>query len=436
LSIGAYNPSDVLTDTREHLTHEPPERPTGGYIHDLIALLWDRRRELGWWMLAGVISAGLLWLVLPPKYESTARVLPSESTSTTAMMMAGTTLAGAGMPGLGVMPDLLGTKTPGALCAAILRSDTVLDAVINRFDLRAVYRVRDYDKARSELSDRTVVNDDRKSGIVTWTVIDRDANRAAAIANAYAEELDKVLQSLNTSAAHREREFLEQRIAVVRQDLGNAEKALGEFSSKNSTLDIREQGKAAVEVAGKVEGEYVAGQAELRGLRQIYGPDHPRVKEMEARVADLRAAVGRLGSTSGDTNSDLGFLSASRLPIVGAPYADMLREVKIQEVVYETLVKQYEVSKVEEAKETPRLRVIDNGKVASRRSSPKMPVLLILCVWAGFAAGVVWIEVRSLWLKTSQDNPWKSLGMRMCDDMRKTYINFLRRATQDGEAAD
>lgn len=427
MSIEAYNPHDVLQDSREEFEQGQPARPPGSYIYDLIELLWDQRRQLGWWTLAGLALAGLLWLALPSKYESTARVLPSEATSATAMMMAGGSLAGAGMPSLGMMSDVLGIKTPGALCAAILRSDTVLDGVINRFDLRAVYHVRDYEKARRKLSDRTVVDDDKKSGIVTWTVVDNDPRRAAGIANGYAEELDKVLQSLNTSAAHREREFLEQRIAVVRQNLGAAEKTLSEYSSKNSTLDIKEQGKAAFEVAGKVAGEYLAAQAELRGLRQIYGPDHPRVKALEARVADLRAAAARVDSTSVDTNDDLGFLSVSRLPIVGATYADMLREVKIQEVVYETLVKQYEISKVEEAKETPRLRVIDDGKVASRRSSPRMLVLLPLCVWAGFATGVVAIEVRSRWQKATADNPWKTLGIRMAEDLRKAYAKLVSR---------
>jgi uncharacterized protein involved in exopolysaccharide biosynthesis len=421
LSIGTYNPDDVLIGSPGDPERGRPVRRRGSYIHDLVELLWDRRRELSRWVLGGVALAGLLWLVLPAKYESTARVLPSEATSATAMMLAGTSVAGAAIPGAGMIPDLLGTKTPGALCAAILRSDTVLDSVINQFDLRAVYGTRDYDRARRELSDRTVINDDRKSGIVIWTVVDKDPNRAAGIANAYADSLDKVLQTLNTSAAHREREFLEQRTALARKDLADAEKTLSEFSSKNSTLDIREQGKAAFEVAGRVEGEYLAAQAELRGLRQIYGPDHPRVKQQEARVADLRTAAARLGSTTSDENSDPGFLSVSRLPLVGATYADMFRDVKIQEIVYETLVKQYEISKVEEAKETPRLRVIDNGKVASRRSSPKILMLLALCVWGSFTVGVVWIEARSRWQMTSADSPWKSLGARVFGDTRRAF---------------
>ena len=298
-----FGPPEIGSSAEEFFARFGESLSTGpqdhGFYHS-VALLWDQRRLPLRWILVGVVLALVLrFLLLPSKYESTTRVLPSETTSEAAMMLAGGAVAGAGVPSLGMMSDLLGMKAPGgALCAAILRSDTVLDGVINRFDLRQGYRVRDYDKARRILSDRTVINDDKKSGILTLTVVDNDPKRAAALANAYAEELDKVLQSLNTSAAHREREFLQQRIEVVRQNLSAAEKQLGQFSSKNSALDIKEQGRAAFEVAGKVEGELIVAQSELQGLRQIYGPDHPRVKSAEARVAQLRAGAGNLESTT------------------------------------------------------------------------------------------------------------------------------------------
>ena len=384
-------------------------------------LLWEQRRLLLSWILAGAVLALLLAILLPSKYESTTRVLPSEATSEAAMMMAGGAAAGAAMPSLGVMSDLLGMKTPGALCSAILRSDTVLDGVINRIDLRKVYYVKSYDKAREKLAERTVISDDKKSGIVTLTVTDRDPNRAAAIANAYAEELDKTLQNLNTSSAHREREFLEQRIEVVRQNLSTAEKLLGQFSSKNSALDIKEQGRAAFEVAGRVEGELIVAQSELQGLRQIYGPDHPRVKSAEARVAQLRAAAGQLGSTSAGSDNDLSFLSIARLPVVGVTYADLFREVKVQEAIYEALIRQFEISKVEEVKETPRIEVIDYGKVPSRRSSPRLLVLAILCPWGCLVVGVLVILGKSKWVDASPENPWKRLGIRVGQDLQRSF---------------
>jgi uncharacterized protein involved in exopolysaccharide biosynthesis len=407
----------------------PPVHEDSG-MYRSVELLWNQRRLLLRWILAGAAAALILAIVLPAKYESTTRVMPSETTSETAMMMAGGAAAGTAMPSLGMMSDLLGMKTPGALCAALFHSDSVLDAVINRLDLRKVYGIKDYDKTRQKLADRTVVSEDKKSGIVTLTVTDYDANRAAAIANTFAEELDKVLQTLNTSSAHREHEFLEQRIEVVRRDLSLAEKQLGQFSTKNSALDIKEQGKAAFEVAGKVEGELIVAQSELQGLRQIYGPDHPRVKSAEARLAQLRASAGKLSSTSGDPDNSLEFFSIARLPMVGVAYADLFRDVKVQEAIYEALLKRNEIAKVEEVKQTPRLRVIDRGQVPARRSSPRFLVLGALSIWGCFLMGLIAILVQWRWDTAEPENPWKRLGMRVACDLR----GLLRMAPTEGSA--
>jgi uncharacterized protein involved in exopolysaccharide biosynthesis len=417
LPIGAHNseaPSvELQTSIDDSLSAGPDDRG----FYRAAELLWDQRLLLLRWVSAGAVLALLLAFLLPSKYESTTRVLPSDATSEAAMMMAGGASGGAAMPSLGLMSDLLGVRTPGAFCAAVLKSDTVLDGVINRLDLRKVYRVKDLDSARRTLSDLTVVVDDKKSGILTLTVTDKDPKRVAAMANAYAEELDKVLQTLNTSAAHREREFLEQRIEVVRQNLSAAEMLLSQFSSKNSAIDIKEQGRAAFEVASKVEGELIVAQSELQGLRQIYGPDHPRVKSAEARVAQLRAAADKLGSTSVDGGDDLKFLSISRLPVVGVTYADLFREVKVQETIYEALLKQYEISKVEEVKQTPRLKVIDAGKVPSRKSSPRLLLLGVMCTLFCFVVGVVFILAKSEWDATDPESPIKRLGMRIVSDL-------------------
>ena len=419
---GTHKSQAPSLEPQYSIDESPLPRPEDSGFYRSVELLWDQRRLLLYSIIAGAVLALLLLLLLPSKYESTTRFLPSETTSEAAMMMAGGAAAGAAaLPNVGIMSDLLGMKTPGALCAAVLRSDTVLDGVINRLDLRKVYYVKTYDKAREKLAERTVISDDKKSGIVTLTVTDRDPSRAAEIANTYAEELDRTLQGLNTSSAHREREFLEQRIEVVRQNLTTAEKLLGQFSSKNSALDIKEQGRAAFEVAGKVQGELIVAQSELQALRQIYGPDHPRVKSAEARVSQLRAAADQLGTTTTDSGDDLKYLSISRLPMIGVTYADLFREVKVQEAIYEALLKQYEISKVEEVKETPRLKVIDYGKVPSRRSSPRVLVLAALCIWGCFVLGVLAILVKSKWVDASSENPWKRLGIRVFQDLRHSF---------------
>jgi uncharacterized protein involved in exopolysaccharide biosynthesis len=391
----------------------PPGRDLWGWLE----VLWEERRRLLRWSLGGMALSCLLAAALPRKYQATARVLPSES-SPAAMMMAG---AGSALPSLGPMAELIGTRSPGALFAAILRSDTVEDALINRFDLRKAYHLRGYERARTKLSESMVVSEDKKSGIVTVTVTDREPQRVAALTNACVEEADRVLQSLNTSAAHREREFLEKRIAVVREGLIADEEHLARFSSRNSALDIKEQGKAAFEMAGRIQGEWVATRSELEGVRQAYGPEHPQVRRLEAKVAALRASLGRMGTTprASPGENGLDFLSLSRLPAVGANYADLFREVQLQESVYDALVKQYEISKVEEAKQTPRLRVIDDGKAPERRSSPRIVMLFVLCTVGGLVAGVLAVLPAAAWRESAPGSGWKRLGMRVAADLRR-----------------
>jgi uncharacterized protein involved in exopolysaccharide biosynthesis len=381
-----------------------------------LEVLWDERRRLFGWSLAGMALAVLLAAVLPSKFQSTARVLPSEN-SPDATLLAGT---GTALPSAGPISELIGTRTPGALFAAILRSDTVEDALIDRFDLRHVYCVRGYERARTRLSDDTVISEDKKSGIVTLTVTGGEQQRVAALTNAYVEEADKVLQSLNTSAAHREREFLEKRIATVRQDLLADEQQQARFSSRNSALDIKEQGKAAFEMAGRIQAEWIATRSELEGARQMYGPEHPQVRTLEAKAAALRASLNSMGIAPGEApaESGLDYLSLGRLPAVETDYADLSRDVQLQESVYGALVKQYEIAKVEEAKQTPRLRVIDPGTPAERRSSPRLFVLFVLCTVSGLVAGVLAVLGAAAWRGSPPGSGWKKLGMRVAADLR------------------
>ncbi len=404
-----------------------PGRDLWGWLE----VLWEQRRRLLQCSLGGAALAALLAVALPPKFQSTARILPSEN-SPAAMMMAGSNMA---LPSAGPISELIGTRTPGALFAAILRSDTVEDALIDRFDLRRVYHVRGYERARAKLEEDTVASEDKKSGIVTLTVTGGEKRRVAALSNAYVEEADKVLRSLSTSAAHREREFLETRIAVVRQGLLTDEQQLARFSSRNSALDIKEQGKAAFEMASRIQGEWIATRSELEGARQMYGPEHPQVRSLQAKAAALRASLDRMGTAPGPAQGDLPkdvpqdvpgqasdgseYLSLGRLPAVGAGYADLMREVQLQESVYEALVKQYEISKVEEAKQTPRLRVIDAGKEAERRSSPRIFVLLVLCTVCGLVAGVLAVLGSAVWRDSPPGSGWKRLGMRVAGDLRR-----------------
>src|SRR4029077_7275965 len=102
--------------------------------------------------------------------------------------------------------------------------------------------------------------------------------RSSDIAQAYVEELNRTVAEVNTSAAHRERIFLEERLKTVKQDLDSAAKDFSEFASKNVAINIKEQGRTMVQAAAVLQGQLIAAQSEAEGLRQIYSDENVRVR--------------------------------------------------------------------------------------------------------------------------------------------------------------
>ena len=217
---------------------------------------------------------------------------------------------------------------------------------------------------------------DRKSQIITISVTDHDPKRAAAMGQAYVAELNRLVAELSTSSARRERIFLEERLKSVSQDLESAEKEFSQFSSKNTTLDIKEQGKAMVEAAATLQGQYIAAQSELEGLKQIYTDNNVRVRSVRARIDELKHQLEKLGGkgeSMTDASSQPGdslYPSIRKLPLLGVTYADLYRRTKIQEAVLETLTKEYEMAKVQEAKEIPTVKVLDPANIPDKKSFP------------------------------------------------------------------
>ena len=337
-----------------------------------------------------------------------------------------TALAKAG-GGLGSMTgDLLGLKSTGALFVGMLRSETSQAKLVQQFDLKNVYSVKLIQDARATLDERTMISEDRKSGIITISVTDRSPQRAAALANAYVDELNSLVTDLSTSSAHRERVFLEDRLTVAKQDLDEASSDFAQFSSKNSTLDIQQMGKAMLDAAGNIAGQLIAAESELQGLRQIYTDDNARVQSLSARVAELRKQLARLQGGRGNAgdrvgpnvqaasllptrSTDVPYPSIRSLPLLGVKYGDYYRRSKIQETVYELLTEQYELAKIQEAKETPSVKVLDGAKIPEKRSFPPRMMFIVLGTFVVFASCLVWVGGTSSWRATDPQDPRKLL---------------------------
>jgi uncharacterized protein involved in exopolysaccharide biosynthesis len=378
-----------------------------------LRLLW-RSRLFAYRVTAiGLIFSALVAFLIPKQYESTTRLMPpdNQSATTMAMLAAMTSKLGAG---LGTAAgSLLGLKSSGEVFVGILQSRTVQDQLVNRFGLRKVYHVKLGEEARKRLATNTAISQDRKSGIITITVTDRDPRRAAAIGAGYVDELNRLVVELSTSGAHRERVFLEDRLKTVQQDLQDAEKNFSQFASKNMAIDIKEQGKAMVEAAAVLQGQLIAAQAEEEGLRQIYTDNNVRIRSLRARIAELQQQLENVGGKGEGSNvnqsssSDELYPSIKKLPLLGVTYADLYRRTKVQEAIFETLTQQYELAKVEEVRELPSVKEIDHADVPEKKSFPPRLLIIFVGTIFSFAFANAWIVAIAHWQGMDSGSPSK-----------------------------
>jgi len=380
-----------------------------------LRLFWNERGFLGKAFLAGIVVGCLVAFLIPARYEATVQLMPpdTQSTSGMAMLAALTAKAGSGSSNLGgIAGDLLGVKSSGALFVGVLSSRTVQDRVVQRFQLKKVYSLKLDEDARKKLQERTGLSEDRKSGIIDITVVDRDPRRAAAIAEAYVVELNQLVTELSTSGAHRERVFLEERLKAVKQDLDDASQKFSQFASKNAAIDIKEQGRAMVDAASKLQGEKIAAESELKGLEQIYMPNNVRVRAAQARISELQYQLEKLGGKEGGAgdqavSSQALYPSIRELPILGVTWADLYQRTRIQETVFEALTQQYELAKVQEAKETPSVKVLDAARIPERKSFPPRTLITLLIAFSFLGVAALWVFARSQWNETDAKDPGK-----------------------------
>ncbi|MCU1297266.1 MAG: hypothetical protein JWO91_1544 [Acidobacteriaceae bacterium] len=377
-------------------------------------LLWQHRLRLGKATLASLLIAAVITLLIPNSYESTVQLMPPDSQGSSGIAMLASLMGKSGLggsAGSSLIGDVLGSKSSGDLFIGILHSRTVKDRIIDRFELRKVYWTRTYAGAGQKLASRTGVEEDRKTGIISITVKDQDRVRASQIAGTYIEELDRLLSQVSTSSARRERIFLEQRLAVVHDEVQQAGKDLSEFSSKNATLDLQAQGKATMESAAALQGQLIAAQSELNGLEQIYTPDNIRVRSLQARVSELQRELNKIGGKgyTGATTLDVDALypSIRQLPVLGMQYMELYRRAKIAETVFEVLTQEYEMAKLQEAKEIPSVKVLDWPKVAEKKSWPPRTLLSLGGAFLGFLLASCWIVGNQFWSELDGDEPHK-----------------------------
>jgi capsule polysaccharide export protein KpsE/RkpR len=404
-------------------------------------ILWRSRRFIWGVIWKTFLASIVLAFLIPSHYKSAVRFVPGEnstSSGSSSMMGLMSKALGSDNSSMGFGLDaasLLGAKTPGAFYVEVLKSRTVQDRLINRFDLRARYSKSTYLEARKKLAKFTDIEEDKKSGVITLTVTDYEPKMAAQIANAYVDELNRLAVDLNTSSAHRERQFLEERLATAKQDLARASASLSQFTSKNSMVDPQNEGRAVMDAAARMQGELIASETELKGLQQIYSDDNVRVRTLKARIAELQSQLKKLVGQNNDAASQdtvgwsAPYPSMHTLPGLGSRYAELYREAKIQEAVYAFVTQQFEMAKIQEAKELPIVRVMDAGVAPEKRSSPIRSLIVAGSVFGAFLLACLWVVGKYRWQQMPVDDSYKLLAADVAGEFRSVFAKLRRRTS-------
>jgi tyrosine-protein kinase Etk/Wzc len=368
-----------------------PEEEDEIKLTDLLLVLLKWKKVILLFVAAVIVVSVIVSLTLPYKYTATARILPPNESSSTLSPLSQITGALGGV--FGVMPGGLG-KTTADLYVGILQSDAVADMIIDRFNLKDYFRRKYRSDLYQTLDNVTRFNVDRKTQIISISVEDKDPKKAADMANAYVDALDQINQKVNTTEGHRKRVFLEDRLKKVMHDLSKAETDLKAFQEKYKLVAVDEQSKAAIEGAAKIKGEIIASQTELEVLKQFGTEKQREAIMLKSRIAELNKQLARIetgnpgedkagDAKKSENNSDF-YIPFNEMPELGMQLARLMRDVKVQENVFELLTSQYEVAKIDEAKDMNTVQFLDRAFPPDRRSSPKRARIVILSTVVAF----------------------------------------------------
>jgi capsule polysaccharide export protein KpsE/RkpR len=434
-----HNPTSIIFQRlqAEALLKELQRKEAHLRLARYVRAVWGERSFLVRLSALGLVLGLLAAFSIPARYTSTTRLMPPNNPSGSSPAIAASIAAALGGDFVG---GLLGSKSTSDFFVGILTTRTVQDHIIEQFDLKRAYGLRRMEAARLKLASRTGISVDRKSEIITISVTDHSPRRAQDMAKAYVDQLNQLVSELSTSAARRERIFLEGRLTQVDQDLNIAEKEFSQFASKNSTIDIKEQGRAIVEAAATIQGRLMAAQTELEELRQIYSDSSVRVRTVKARIAQLQSQLTNFGGkdqagTGGSqTDSADQYPSIRKLPLLGVTYANLYRRTKVQEAVYQVLMQEYELAKVQEAKEIPIVKVVDPADIPEEKTFPPRLLICASTMFFAFVGGIVFLIGSKSWHEKNPHDLSKSIVTEIWTDLKeRRVLNSVNGASHEPE---
>jgi tyrosine-protein kinase Etk/Wzc len=347
-------------------------------IFDYLTILVSYRRFILLNLVGVCLIVAFLSFLLPSWYRAETTLLPPQEEPAFGLGMASSILGAAS--GFGSSFSLPFMATPSDVYAAVLKSRVVGEAVIKEEKLMQVFDTQSMEEAQKTLFSNVSVRV-TEEGLISLAYEDKDRNRAASVANRFVEEMDRINREKSTSQAKNARIFIEERLVQTERDLTRAEEELRRFQEENKTILLDDQMKAAVEKAAELKAQMVSAEVKMNVLSRTLSPSHPQVRSLRSEISEIRnqLEILELGNendnSEGKTILDVPF---AQVPSLSLKLARLMREVKIQESVFELLTQQYEQYRIQETKDTPTVQVLDRAVPPEKRVRPRRAVLVII----------------------------------------------------------
>ncbi len=382
-----------------------------GWIQTLTLLASHKRIIAKFTAVATALGLGLCFM-LPVRFTATVKIMPPQQTPSSAAVMMNQ-LGGGGAGSLAaVASGGFSLRNPNEIYMGLLHSRPIADGIINQFNLLSAYRARNMTSARKRLETNTQVTAE-KSGMISISVTDADKDRAAAIANAHTEGLRLLTRSLAVTEASQRRLFYENQLKRSKDSLVEAELAFQQVQQKKGLVSLDAQARSMIESVAVVRAQIAAKQVQLEALRSYSTDRNPDVQLAEKELSAMQAEAARLEQHN--HSSEFGSLSLQEVPSAGLEFLRAQHEFLYQQTLYDLLIKQYDVARLDEAKEAAVIQVVEPAIPPEQKSSPHRTIILVWALMLGTMTGCGYV----LALKRIRQSPRFSQSV---DELRRALL--------------
>jgi len=341
-------------------------------------------------LLVGLTALGVSFLVTPTFTAKTSFLPPQQQNSMAASML--NSLGALG----GLAGAAAGIKNPADQYVSFMKSTTLQDALIDKFDLMNRYEAEYRTNARKALEDNSRIASG-KDGIITVEVDDTDPQIAADMANAYVTQLETLMSRLAVTEAQQRRQFFELQLETTKQKLTEAEIALSQTGVSSDVL----KSAPATAIAGvaELQAQVTAQEVRLGAMRGYLAETAPEFKQALTALASLRAQLAKQSQSSRTSGTRAEGSSGGAQD----DYISRYRDFKYQETLFELFARQFEMAKLDESREGATIQVIDAATAPELKSKPKKALIAVLATLATGFLLLLWVFVRQALKNAAQD---------------------------------